>query len=1023
MKINTGATMHLMQLVLQASAVMAMLEVPTESQTETDLPHTQQITADYTGTIRLVGGDVPNVGRVEVFYGGQWGTVCDDDWDLREANVVCHMLGYTDGRPVPSARYGAGTGQIWMDNVNCKGSEISLLNCSTNGWGQHDCGHYEDAGVVCSSTFQTSNITLEPIIFDIEVIGEIRLVGGSTPQAGRVEVYHDGAWGTVCDDDWDWRDATVVCRQLGYNHGEAYQFARFGEGNGHIWMDNIHCVGTESSLFRCIHNGWGRTDCGHYEDASAACSDPIPTTTQVNSTTGETLHPRQTPQPGIDFQIRLADGENAMSGRVEIYYSGEWGTVCDDGFDWREAQVVCRYMGYIYGRPFKLARYGPGIGPIWLDDLRCNGNESNLAACRNSGWGHSNCGHHEDASVICSYSKPNHSRVNPPRTTLPPRVIDHNVRLAGSRNHNEGRVELRINNVWGTVCDDEWDDRDAAVICRMMGYNVGVATINGNFGPGTGTIWLDDVNCMGSESTIEDCRYPQIGQHNCDHFEDAGVICSAPLYNTTWSPAPTPTTTSHPEGNIRLVGGTESAGRIEIYYNNVWGTVCDDQFDERDAKVVCRMLGYRTGQARQSALFGRGSGQIWLDDLNCFGFESSLFTCRSRGWGRHDCTHDEDASVICSNAIPHPVITRKDEIIPTTTPVPVSVRLAGSDSYLYGRVEILYKGKWGTVCDDDWDTQDAQVICRMLSLSGGQALLSATFGQGEGDILLDDVRCDGSEETISACEFPGWNLHNCGHHEDASVMCTDDSTTDASWESTEKPRDSDLIRLVDGDYIQGGRVEVYHEGTWGTICDDEWDDADANVVCRMMGYQSGQAFISARYGAGRGAIWMDDVSCQGNETSLFHCSHHGWGRHNCGHNEDASVMCINAPATTLQTPNITEIENLPEPVTYPPSSEGSVKLVGGNAPNEGRVEIYHAGVWGTICDDSWDERDATVVCRMLGYTRGRAIMLAAFGAGTGQIAMDDVSCLGNELSLSDCQHNGWLNHNCAHYEDAGVSCF
>eukprot|EP00106_Octopus_bimaculoides_P017379 XP_014784821.1 PREDICTED: deleted in malignant brain tumors 1 protein-like [Octopus bimaculoides] len=858
MKINAGATMHMMQLVLQASAVMAMLEVPTESQTETDLPHTQQVTSDYTGTIRLVGGDVPNVGRVEVFYGGQWGTVCDDDWDLREANVVCHMLGYTDGRPVPSARYGAGTGQIWMDNVSCKGSEISLLNCSSNGWGQHDCGHYEDAGVVCSSTFQSTNITLEPIIFDIEVIGEIRLVGGSTPQAGRVEVYHDGAWGTVCDDDWDWRDATVVCRQLGYNHGEAYQFARFGEGNGHIWMDNIHCVGTESSLFRCIHNGWGRTDCGHYEDASAACS-----------------------------------------------------------------------------------------------------------------------------------GKPNHSRVNPPRTTPPPRVIDHNVRLAGSSHLNEGRVELRINNVWGTVCDDEWDDRDAAVICRMMGYNVGVATINGNFGPGTGTIWLDDVNCMGSESTIEDCQYPQIGQHNCDHFEDAGVICSAPLYNTTWSPAPTPTTTSHPESNIRLVGGTESAGRLEIYYNNVWGTVCDDQFDERDAKVVCRMLGYRTGQARQSALFGRGSGQIWLDDLNCFGFESSLFTCRNHGWGRHDCTHDEDASVICSNAIPHPIITKKDEIISTTPPAYVSM----ITNYSFHRN------------------------------SGGQALLSATFGQGEGDILLDDVRCDGSEETISACEFPGWNLHNCGHHEDASVMCTDDSTTDASWESTEKPRDSDLIRLVDGDYIQGGRVEVYHEGTWGTICDDEWDDADASVVCRMMGYQSGQAFISARYGAGRGAIWMDDVSCQGNETSLFHCSHHGWGRHNCGHNEDASVMCINAPATTSQTPNITETENLPEPVTYPPSSEGSVRLVGGNVPNEGRVEIYHAGVWGTICDDSWDERDATVVCRMLGYTRGRAIMLAAFGAGTGQIAMDDVSCLGNELSLSDCQHNGWLNHNCAHYEDAGVSCF
>ncbi|GAB1610321.1 hypothetical protein Ahia01_001318200, partial [Argonauta hians] len=170
-------------------------------------------------TVRLVGGDRVNVGRVEVFYGGQWGTVCDDDWDVRESNIVCRMLGYTGGRPVPSARYGAGRGQIWMDNVNCKGSEVSLYNCSTNGWGQHDCGHYEDAGVVCSSDLQQPhpmNITLEPIIFDIEVIGEVRLVGGPNPHVGRVEVYHDGEWGSVCDDDWDWRDATVVCRQLGY---------------------------------------------------------------------------------------------------------------------------------------------------------------------------------------------------------------------------------------------------------------------------------------------------------------------------------------------------------------------------------------------------------------------------------------------------------------------------------------------------------------------------------------------------------------------------------------------------------------------------------------------------------------------------------------------------------------------------------------------------------------------------------------------------------------------------------------
>lgn len=984
-----------------------------------------QMAVSADGTIRLEDGDTANSGRVEILYNGEWGTICDDGWDMRESSLICRMLGYADGRPVPSARYGEGTGKIWLDDVDCDGTEATIFNCSSNGWGVNDCGHYEDASVICSYNPDHTisiNVTLEPIVFDIEVIGQIRLVDGSNPSVGRVEVEYNGVWGTVCDDDWDWRDAAVVCRQLGYSHGEAYQFARFGEGSGQIWMDNVHCIGIESSIFRCIHNGWGRTDCGHYEDASVSCSDPIPTMTPANYSTPEGEVPLQTQQPGIDFQIRLENGENSMSGRVEIYYNGEWGTVCDDGFDNREATVVCRNMGYIYGRAFKLARYGAGIGTIWLDDLRCTGNESTLAACRHSGWGHTNCGHHEDASVICSYAIPNRTWVPPPVTTTKSSIGQMNLRLVGSENWNEGRVEIRINDIWGTVCDDAWDDRDATVICMMLGYMYGVATRSGSFGSGTGQIWLDDVNCMGSESSIIDCQHSALGHHNCGHNEDAGVVCSTPMYNTTWQPETTPAPTTDTPFNIRLVGGTLNAGRLEIRYNNIWGTICDDEFDARDAKVACRMLGYQTGEGRSSALFGRGNGQIWLDDLNCFGYESSLFTCRSHGWGRHDCTHDEDVSVICSNAIHPHILTPKNRHHSTTTPQPAIVRLGGTNESTYGRVEIQYKGTWGTVCDDDWSQEDAIVICRMLGLKGGQALLSATFGQGVGDILLDDVRCEGTETSITECDFPGWGMHNCGHHEDASVMCTDDSATDRPEASTIPSQDVELIRLVEADYINGGRVEVFHDGVWGTICDDDWDDREATVVCNMLGYAFGKAFIASRFGSGSGAIWMDDVGCIGNETSLFQCAHHGWGRHNCGHTEDASVVCLTAPLTTTTPANGTEIETTVEPVTYPAHAEGSIRLMGGNSENEGRVEVLHEGNWGTICDDSWDERDAHVVCRMLGYTGGQAMMLAAFGMGSGEIFLDDVNCLGNEQSISDCSHNGWMVHNCAHYEDASVSC-
>ena len=101
--------------------------------------------------VRLVGGHGSCAGRVEVFYQGAWGTVCDSLWDLPEANVVCRQLGCGRAMEAPGkAHFGEGSGKVLLDNMQCRGHEEHLDECSHAGWFAHNCGHREDAGVVCS---------------------------------------------------------------------------------------------------------------------------------------------------------------------------------------------------------------------------------------------------------------------------------------------------------------------------------------------------------------------------------------------------------------------------------------------------------------------------------------------------------------------------------------------------------------------------------------------------------------------------------------------------------------------------------------------------------------------------------------------------------------------------------------------------------------------------------------------------------------------------------------------------------
>nr|XP_010303738.1 PREDICTED: deleted in malignant brain tumors 1 protein [Balearica regulorum gibbericeps] len=206
------------------------------------------------------------------------------------------------------------------------------------------------------------------------------------------------------------------------------------------------------------------------------------------------------------------------------------------------------------------------------------------------------------------------------------------------------------------------------------------------------------------------------------------------------------------------------------------------------------------------------------------------------------------------------------------------------------------------------------------------------------------------------------------------------------------------LRLVSGGDRCSGRVEVYHAGKWGTVCDDLFGMNSGSVVCRQLDCGQVVSVLGWSYfGPGKEDIHLDDVQCRGTESYLWDCQHAGWNRHNCGHNEDVGVICSGKKKT--------------------------LRLADGDGKCSGRVELYHNGSWGTVCDDAWELADAKVVCRRLGCGEALlAVSEAQFGPGSGNILLDDVQCRGDEADLWECSHRGIAVHNCQHKEDASVIC-
>ncbi|XP_063014360.1 LOW QUALITY PROTEIN: T-cell differentiation antigen CD6 [Melospiza melodia melodia] len=260
---------------------------PTETTEPPSTPAGNTSVTPAPRALRLAGGRGRCEGRVELEQEGTWGTVCDDGWDIADADVVCRQLRCGRATRAPgNAAFGRGHGPILRDDVGCQGHERHLWECPATTT-EHDCSHKEDAGVVCSGgfgTFQRWGCAWRILTAALPAEHqEWRLSGGRDACAGRVEVFFRGTWSTVCNSTWYDTEATVLCRSLGC--GDVLQRPAFP----HTLPGKMTymCEGLQPSLEQCRWTFNKSAPCYQSGAAGVICNGsqglemPTPTVAEV----------------------------------------------------------------------------------------------------------------------------------------------------------------------------------------------------------------------------------------------------------------------------------------------------------------------------------------------------------------------------------------------------------------------------------------------------------------------------------------------------------------------------------------------------------------------------------------------------------------------------------------------------------------------------------------------------------------------------------------------------------------------
>ncbi|XP_019854372.1 PREDICTED: scavenger receptor cysteine-rich domain superfamily protein-like [Amphimedon queenslandica] len=917
------------------------------------------------GQTRLVNGPIDQAGTLEICLDNVWGSACGT-FPVQSAYVACKELGYTGPNPTIKGNsfYGESSGPMLYNNIICHGWEDNVAECSYQTFPQLSCSPQYAIGLICKDDCNN---------------GDVRLTGGFFDNEGTVEVCGNRQWSYVSDANFTANNARVICRQLGYPNGALATpllGSHFGKGRRAVRYINANCTGTEKRFLNCPITVYSQTQAeaalAVNEVASVDCVYDVPTDPPCIA------RPSLYDSAGSECTsgaVRLQGGSSSGEGRVEYCYNGYWSPFCK--MDPKAAMVACRQLGftqYSWGSIVEGGEFGTSRNYSIFDNITCVGSESSLSQCTPA--------ENTECTPFCRYNLGL-------RCFNPGSCTNGALRLADGVIDNEGRVEVCVNGVWGSVCDQGFDVTDAHVVCQQLGHPELEPFVlnNSTFGPGQYPIVYSNFACGGYENSLSDCTKQTYPNTACSQSNVAGVLCG---YDCT-------------DGDVRLVGSQYGyEGTVEVCFDRLWGLVADSGWTQTDAEVTCRQLGYTTQGTivQRGSLYGKPAKTIHITSLGCSGTESSVADCTvstiSLAQGKALLATSDVAGVKCYTP---------DQCVPPPAGGGSSctngeLRLTGGkqSGIPEGNVEYCYQGTWSPFCS--LGPVEATIICKQLGYTASTLTAifdDGRFGQISNTSYFQNISCpDRFATDLSTCVVADACITSCPNA--LGLRCYEPSSCS----------DGD-VRLVNGSYKTDGRLEVCSDGNWGSVCSTGFDPTDAYVVCNELGLGDAEPTVyntSAMYGDGDGAIIFSDFGCEGYETNVFDCSRSSYGYFTCSRDNVVGVKCKDS------------------------CNNADVRVVNGDslATTEGIIEVCHQETWGMVSDEGWSTEEAQVACAQLGYTtRAAAASGSSYTRPNAPFQLSSVDCMGSETGLTNCSltyivDTAIADPNAPTYNPAAVKC-